>query len=365
MPELPILEQRPFALEQKEKEKVFLPAMQEAVQWHYSHCPEFKKMCDNRGFEPNQKFELADLPYLPVSLFKDFDLLSAPQQEIIKTLYSSSTSGKPSKIMLDQLTADRQALALRKILLDFLGKERRHFIIFDTEETVQAKQGELSSRGAAIRGMLQIAKKLSFVLDKELNLDMAKLQKAVSAIGLDEKLCFFGFTWLIYNLYLENKDNEESSKIFKKLASSDSLALHIGGWKKLKDLAIDKPDFNQRIGQWLKLEKGSIIDFYGMTEQLGTVYPDCSYGFKHLPLYSEILIRDINTLEPVEIGKPGFIQLLSPLPQSYPGISLLSDDLGKVIGIDDCQCGRKGKYFVFEKRSEQAELKGCGDTLNV
>ena len=101
-----------------------------------------------------------------------------------------------------------------------------------------------------------------------------------------------------------------------------------------------------------------------MTEQLGTIYPDCSEGNKHVSAYSEIFIRNTDTLEIEEIGTSGFIQLVSPIPQSYPGISLLSDDIGKIIGVDDCACGRKGKYFRFEKRTEKADIKGCGDTID-
>jgi len=348
------LEKDPFILVQKEKEKLFLLEIKEQAQWHYDNCSEFCKMCKNRNFDPFSEFKITDLPYIPVSMFKAFDLISVPENEVVKTLYSSSTSGRPSKIMLDKTTADNQILVLNKIMADFLGKQRRPFIIFDSEETIKSSEGELSSRGTAIRGMMSLASKMLFVLDKDLKLDVNKLKSALCS-----NACFFGFTWLIYNIFLEN--NKEIARLCQSF--DNNLILHIGGWKKLKDLAVSKQEFNHKIGQMFHCSR--IIDFYGMTEQLGTVYPDCEYGFKHAPLYSEIIIRDVNTLEPVKTGEPGFIQLLSPLPRSYPGISILSDDIGKVVGIDDCKCGRKGKYFVFEKRPELAEVKGCGDTLNI
>ena len=109
----------------------------------------------------------------------------------------------------------------------------------------------------------------------------------------------------------------------------------------------------------------NIIDLYGMTEQLGIVYPDCEYGYKHVPVYSEVLIRDINDQKSLPIGHSGFIEVISPLPNSYPGIALLTDDIGELVGEDDCKCGRKGKYFIFKKRSELADPKGCGDTLEM
>ena len=32
------------------------------------------------------------------------------------------------------------------------------------------------------------------------------------------------------------------------------------------------------------------------------------------------------------------------------------------MGIDDCKCGRKGKYFLVHGRIKKAELRGCSDT---
>ena len=365
MIEISILKTEPFALRQSQKEAVFLPEIKKAAIWHYQNCPEFKNLCDNRKFDPFLDFNLADLPYFPVSIFKKFDLLSVPKKEIIKTLYSSSTSGQPSKIMLDKATADYQAIAINKIMSDFLGKTRRNFIIFDNEKTVQTVNGELSSRGTAIRGLLSFARKTCFVLDENLKLDIERLKLLAEQIPCGEKICFFGFTWILYRLYLENKENGQVKDIFKKFLSGDKIILHIGGWKKIKDLAVSKDDFNRQISGLAEVKIGKIIDFYGMTEQLGTVYPDCECGYKHIPVYSEIIIRDIDTLAPLSAGKTGFIQFVSPIPKSYPGISILSDDIGKVIGVDDCRCGRLGKYFVFEKRLEAAELKGCGDTLKI
>ena len=54
--------------------------------------------------------------------------------------------------------------------------------------------------------------------------------------------------------------------------------------------------------------------------------------------------------------------MVSVLPHSYPGHSLISEDKGVLLGIDDCPCGRKGKYFQVLGRIKQAEIRGCSDT---
>ena len=79
--------------------------------------------------------------------------------------------------------------------------------------------------------------------------------------------------------------------------------------------------------------------------------------------YSDVIMRrdDLSTCDYKETG---LIQLISLLPISYPGHSLLSEDLGEIVGVDNCPCGRLGKYFIVHGRVNNAELRGCSDTFN-
>jgi len=54
--------------------------------------------------------------------------------------------------------------------------------------------------------------------------------------------------------------------------------------------------------------------------------------------------------------------VVSVLPFSYPGHSLLTEDEGTLLGEDDCTCGRLGKYFRIVGRLKNAEIRGCSDT---
>ena len=155
----------------------------------------------------------------------------------------------------------------------------------------------------------------------------------------------------------------QAKKLFEEL--ENPVIIHIGGWKKLTDLSVNKEKFNEITSNFFNTKSENIIDFYGMTEQLGIVYPDCSEGNKHVPIFADIFIRDVHNQKILPYNTPGFIQILSPIPNSYPGISILTDDIGEILGEDDCPCGRKGKYFLFTKRSEIADPKGCGDTLAI
>ncbi len=360
-----LIDEKPFRLVQSEKESLFRREMIQAAQWHYEKNSECRRLYDEKKFNPYSDFDLESLPYFPVTVFKKFDLLSVPQKDVVKTLFSSSTTGLPSKIFIDNLTAQVQSKAIRHILTDFLGSTRRVFIIFDSADTVKSTDNTLNSRGTAIRGIFPFARELIFILDENLKLDQEALKRVKAIFKNGDPLCFFGFTWLIFSIYQVAKNDQSIKQFFSEIKSSDKILLHIGGWKKLQDMAISKDDFNEYLSDFLCLDKSKIIDMYGMTEQLGTIYPDCSSGYKHVPVYSEIIIRDHETLKPVADGEIGIIELLSFIPHGYPGIALLSEDLGRIVGVDTCPCGRKGKYFMFEKRSEEAELRGCGDALAV
>lgn len=363
----PLLELEPYSLPQAEKEKLFLEAVNEALEHHYTQNDLFKRFIDHQNFNAKNNPTLEQLPYLPITLFKELELITGKKEDIKNMIRSSATtSNKPSVIALDEITMKRQQLALRKIMSSFLGEKRRVFIIFDSRATVEKNGLDISSRASAIRGMAQFAKSMKFILNENLEFDPLLLEQALQEINPEEEICFFGFTWLLYKTYASIRNNPALNEAFTKNVeqfNKNRKILHIGGWKKLTDIRVDKTTFNSEISTFLGTNKESIIDFYGMTEQLGTVYPDCQAGYKHLPVYSEIIIRDTNTFAPLEKGKTGFIQLLTPIPHSYPGISLLTEDLGEIVGIDDCSCGRKGKYFIFKKRVEKAPIKGCGDTL--
>ena len=138
------------------------------------------------------------------------------------------------------------------------------------------------------------------------------------------------------------------------------MLIHGGGWKKLVSEAVDHDEFHNRLRDICGVEK--IHDYYGMVEQTGCVYMECECGHLHASIFSDIIIRRPLDFSIADIGEPGIIQVVSTIPESYPGHSLLTEDEGVVMGIDDCPCGRKGKYFRIHGRLKNAEIRGCSDT---
>ena len=141
------------------------------------------------------------------------------------------------------------------------------------------------------------------------------------------------------------------------------LDIHGGGWKRLLDQRVSNDEFKARLYQQFGIER--VYNYYGMVEQVGSIFMECEHGHLHSPSYADVLIRDPHTLQPLGVGQQGVIQVQSAIPLSYPGHSLLTEDVGTLHGQDDCPCGRAGSHFTVSGRLPQVEMRGCSDTRAV
>jgi hypothetical protein len=74
-------------------------------------------------------------------------------------------------------------------------------------------------------------------------------------------------------------------------------------------------------------------------------------------------VRDPLSLKPLPHGEHGLLQFITPIQTSYPGHSVLTEDVGYVHSVDNCVCGRKGTVFKMVGRTADAEIRGCGDIM--
>ncbi len=316
-------------------------------------------MLEGIGFSENsvKGGSYETLPFLPVRLFKELSLYSVPKEEVVKTMTSSGTTGQSvSRIFLDRNTASNQQKALVKIVSDFTGSGRLPMIIIDCPSVVKNRQ-MFSARGAGILGFSIFGSKKFYALDDEMRLDIEGL-KGFLEQHKGECILLFGFTFMIWqHFYKELLRYRESGE---RLDLSKGILIHGGGWKKLVSEAVSPKEFHDRLEEVCGLS--SIHDYYGMVEQTGCIYMECECGHLHASVFSDVIPRRPLDFSPCEVGEKGILQVVSAIPESYPGHSLLTEDEGMIEGIDDCPCGRKGKYFKIFGRLKNAELRGCSDT---
>ena len=173
-----------------------------------------------------------------------------------------------------------------------------------------------------------------------------------------ENILLFGFTYIIWLHLLSKKLPSDIRKELNKKA----VLLHGGGWKKLFSLNISKEEFKQKINECLGIDK--CINYYGMVEQTGSIFMECEEGFLHTNPLCQVISRNKKTLKESKKDEIGIAQVISCLPTSYPGNSIITDDLILVKGIDNCRCGRKGIYFDILGRLNSSEPRGCSDTYS-
>ena len=346
---------------QADKDAALTPLLRALCRQMADRCPGYRRFLDKFGGDIDAWRSPADVPPLPTAMFKHFLLSAIPPERVVRELHSSSTTGqRPSRIVIDKTTAFRQSRALVSILKEHIGNRRRPFLALDAADAVG--QGDsLSARGAAIRGVGNFASKTLFAFDRAPSGDLTPDWQRIAGFFDDNAggpVLLFGFTFIVWMHFILEAERRGLS-----FNAPEAVLMHSGGWKKLTAQAVSKEEFTQRTASVLGANVQNVLDFYGMVEQVGTVFVDCPAGNKHAPAFADVILRRSLSLEPVEVGQTGIIEVLSTLPTSYPGHALLTEDQGILLGVDDCPCGRKGKYFRFTSRIERAEVRGCGDTF--
>lgn len=344
----------PFSLTKSEKQQLFVEELKALTNYHISHCKYYENMMKAIDFSIANIKSVQDIPFLPVALFKELDLKSIPDNAIFKTLTSSGTTGqKVSKIYLDKQAVSLQQKTLVKIVSSFTNFARLPMLIIDSPSVIKDRK-MFSARGAGILGFSIFGSDRTFALNENMEINYDLLEQFLQK-HQDQPILLFGFTFMVWQHFYKSL-----AKFNRYIDLSQGILIHGGGWKKLISEAVTPRVFKQKLESVCGLK--SVHDYYGMVEQTGCIYMQCECGHLHASIFSDVVIRNPLDLTVCSIGEPGVIQVLSLLPRSYPGHSLLTEDEGVLLGEDDCPCGRKGKYFKVLGRIKNAEIRGCSDT---
>lgn len=335
----------PYVLDKYSKRKELGIELDNLDDFHKENCVEYANILNATNY--------SQYP-LPVRLFKELNLKSVPDENVFKVLTSSGTTSQVvSRIHLDRETAQLQTKVLVQIMQSFLGKDRLPMLIIDHPNVIR-NRASFSARGAGILGLSNFGRKHTYALDDDMKIDFDVIENFLNSYK-GQTIFIFGFTFMVWQYFLQQLKKEN-----RKIDFGNSILVHSGGWKKLQDQAVDNETFKNEIREWTGIKK--IYNFYGMVEQVGSIFVECENGVLHCPNFSDVYFLDLNTMQEVGVNQKGVISVESIIPRSYPGHRLLTEDIGTLLGEDDCSCGRKGKYFSVEGRMAKAEVRGCSDT---
>ena len=347
-----------YSLDKTEKRQVLTERLNHLTRYHYNNCEDYRKILDALNYDISSTIDYDRIPFLPVRIFKERDLKSIPDDFVVKTMTSSGTTGqRVSKIYLDKRTASNQQKIMVKIVSDFIGSNHRMPMIVIDAQSVLKDRKSFSARGAGILGFSIFASDRIFALNDDMSIDVERIMAFLDKYK-GQQILLFGFTFMIWKHFCQELERLYGEGI--RLDLSNGIMIHGGGWKKLIDESVSSSEFKRKLNEITGIKR--VHDYYGMVEQTGCIYMECECGHLHASIFSDVITRRPIDFSKCDYGEEGIIQVVSTIPESYPGHLLLTEDVGIIIGEDDCPCGRKGKYFRISGRISKAEIRGCSDT---
>lgn len=358
-----------YGVSRRQKSDLYAELLTGLTRYHSRKCPDYGRFLSafsgaGGRFFSKEKGREEDIPFFPVSVFKEKELRSIPGEEIFNILTSSGTGGqRPSRIFLDARTSALQQKTLARIVAEEIGDKRIPCLMLDTKSVLKDRK-HFSARGAGILGFSMFASRVCYALDENMNLNLAEIQAFIRKYrsGADgkpgQKFLLYGFTYVVWKYFI--RALEEAGVM---LDLEGSVLIHGGGWKKMEAQKVSPEIFAERVRTVTGITK--VRSYYGMAEQTGCICMECECGHLHVSTWSDIIVRREKDYGVCGIGEPGVLQVLTPIALSYPGHSLLTEDRGVLLGEDNCPCGRKGKYFRVLGRLPGAEIRGCSDTMTA
>lgn len=117
-------EQNPYSMNHQKKTKYYQKRMRELTKKHQRDCKAYANLLKQFDFSLEEEHKIEEYPFLPVRLFKESELKSVRDEDVVKTMTSSGTSGQQvSKIYLDKVTSTNQTKTLVKITSEFLERK--------------------------------------------------------------------------------------------------------------------------------------------------------------------------------------------------------------------------------------------------
>ncbi len=342
-------------------ERLFVQALQEAVQHHYAECAEYRNFLDYSGFRPALQ-TIADvlrLPPIHVNVCKEYDLISGPRNNIVLSLTSSGTTGKKSKNFLDQVSLDRVKKIARNVYAG-LGmvddSALVNYCCFTYDPRIAKDLGtaftdelltSFTRRNQVYYTFQWREATHSFDFDLK---EVAATLRQFEQEGLPVRL--LGFPAFI----AEALEYYEATTGRRLKLHPASFLMTGGGWKKREDKKVTRAEFVRFIEEMTGVPGSNVRDLFGMVEH-GVPYVECRLGNMHVPIYAKVFIKDPLTMENLPYGEAGLINFVTPYLRSYPAVSILVNDFAYLEPA--CTCGLGGNILRIVGRAGITKHVGC------
>lgn len=338
----------------------FVRATADNCAYHMARCPQYRQLAEGLNFSPDRLKTVDDLvkvPMVPTLYYKRHAMFSMPRWRMAMKVTSSGTSGKFSQIGFDWGCVFAEVpMVLR------LGWKHGLIDPRPTNYVVLGYKPNQNNHTGVTRTMFGLTFfappiRRSYALHYQDGAYVPDLDGCVRALERYAKSPFptrvVGFpSYLWFGL----KRMEELGVSLNLRPGSKILLA--GGWKQHYAQEVDKSRLYSLAKKVLGVEEENIKEFFGAVEH-PIFFNACPRHHFHVPIYSRVLIRDVNTLEPLPYGQVGLVNLLSPLIKATPTASVMTDDLGYLEPGSKCGCGLDSPYLTILGRVGLSDIKTC------
>ncbi|MBO4477750.1 MAG: acyl-protein synthetase [Lachnospiraceae bacterium] len=337
------------------KSKLFLAACKENLDYLIANCEDYRKICARFGIRSSKDIKKPeDIPVIPTMLMKQHDFRSG---RYLVMATSSGTSGSMSHIRFELgalLAALKMSIKVTRYHGVMSSRPCRYIVMgykpHRSNKTAVAKTAYLTTYLAPAISRKYILKHTKDGYKPDFDSIVKALKKYEKGDAPVRFMGFPSYTFFLFRLL------EERGLSFK--LPADSKIMLGGGWKQFYQEAVDKETFYKLAKKTLNIDEKNIVEFFGAVEH-PILYTDCEYHHFHVPVYSKVVIRDPETLEPLKYGQTGLVNLITPICKATPILSIMTDDLGILHDGKNCPCGVKSPYLEIVGRVAPQDIKTC------
>jgi len=382
----------------------FVEDLQKEIQQTILDNKMYARLCQDHHFSPKTEITLDNLESIPYLTTSDFKISSSTYRKLVRTedvdTWTVSSGTTEDNSIVGRTKEDIE------LMFELWRTRFKEFFFYDIVSTVfnfapESKVMKVLARREShikdsqmflacindaygqeksnchylikIRLLKTIFKVIStFSKIAVVELDKGLLVKRLRKRKPEDFIVLGGNALLMNNLMLNYLI---PNKMTFDLGDHGAICSGGGGWEgvkaQIKMGPINKEEWIERNYEVYGIKSEHIRDIYGFNESstgFGGHWSDKHKDFvMHCPLSSRILVRNLETQEPVKTGETGLIEVISPYAvKGYVGVAILGDDVVKLLGDNQStcpECGYKGAHFIILGRSKTAPGRSCASIL--
>jgi hypothetical protein len=329
----------------------------ELFRLQFEHNHPYRRFCESRGVVSSRVAHWTEIPPVPTTAFKDFELTSLSSEERQRIFHSSGTTAhRPSRHF-----HNRESLALyeasllpwfeKHLIPQELSSNRRQIRILSLTPTTAAAPnsslvymlGAIAERYSGEHAFFAGVTAVDGAWGINLEAAITFLQHAASrATPVLIAGTAFNFVHLIDHC------RTEGIRFALPLRSS---VLETGGYKG-RSRAVPKPELHALISEFLSVPASHIVTEYGMSELSSQAYDGIVGQAKdrsfHFPPWARAQIISPETGQAADAGETGLIRIFD-LANVWSVMAIQTEDLGI----------QRETGFELLGRAEAVEARGC------